>query len=127
MIENENPLDDVRFVEVFRARDTPHALMLKHLLEDHDIPVMVEGELLQGVVGELPMGWATSPRLLVDELQEETARELIRRHEVREIARGKTETLQGEGEDDEDRCLSCGAPMKEEDQNCSSCGWSYQA
>lgn len=123
---DENPLDESRFVEVFRAKDSPQAVILKQLLEDHDIPVMVEGELLQGVVGELPMGWSTSPKLLVEESHADAARELILGYEGQEIDRVRAEPDEDSSDaDDENVCLSCGKAMSEVENKCAACGWSY--
>jgi tRNA pseudouridine65 synthase len=64
--------------EVYAARDVTHAYLLKHKLEDAGIEVMIMNESLQGALGEIPMGLATSPRILVDEEDAEKAVALLR-------------------------------------------------
>ena len=63
-----NMVDDLnqQFVEVYRARNAPQAHLLRGTLEEAGIAVRIEGELLQGLAGELPMGWASAPRVLVE-------------------------------------------------------------
>jgi hypothetical protein len=58
-------MSEDQFVEVYRAKNSPQAFALKQVLEEAGIRVVVENDLLQGVVGELPMGWATAPRIKV--------------------------------------------------------------
>src|SRR5207247_1201078 len=56
-----------RLVEVYRAKNSPEAHLLKSALEDAGIRAVVEGDLLQGGLGEIPIGWTTSPRIMVAE------------------------------------------------------------
>ncbi|MHC4957921.1 MAG: putative signal transducing protein [Planctomycetota bacterium] len=65
-------------IEVYAARDVTHAYLLKHRLEDAGIEVMVANESLQGAIGEIPAGLATSPRILVDEADVERAVALLK-------------------------------------------------
>src|SRR6266702_1053881 len=64
-----------KFVEIYRARNLPEAHSIRIALEESGIRVQIEGELLQGGVGDLPPGWATAPRILVEESQIAEARE----------------------------------------------------
>ena len=64
-------------VEVYRARDAVHANLLKARLEDAGIPTRIQGEMLQGIVGAVPMGWSSSPQLLVREADASRARNLL--------------------------------------------------
>src|SRR5438093_11737970 len=58
-----------KFVEVYRARNLPEAHSIRIALEESGIRVQIEGELLQGGEGDLPPGWETAPRILVEESQ----------------------------------------------------------
>ncbi len=71
-------------VEIYRAPSLPQAHALRLVLEEAGIRVQIEGEHLQGAVGQLPIGWATAPRLLAPEFQAIEAREIIRSEEERE-------------------------------------------
>src|SRR5438874_13812818 len=116
----EMPVTDPKLVEVYRPRNLPEAHAIRIALEEAGIRVQIDNELLQGAVGELPMGWATAPRILVPEPQATEARTIMGRTEVQ--ARGQpAEDEQGEGT----RCLACGRVMAEAETKCPTCGWSY--
>jgi hypothetical protein len=68
-------------VEVYRARDTAHAYLLASALEAAGIRARVDGEYLQGALGDLPLGWSTSPRVLVAEADAAQARTILERTE----------------------------------------------
>jgi hypothetical protein len=68
-------------VEVYRAKDSPQAHLLRTALEDAGIRALVEGDLLQGAVGELPLGWASAPRIMVEECHATQARAFLERWE----------------------------------------------
>jgi hypothetical protein len=72
-------MSEQKLVEVYRAKDSPQAYLLRSVLEDEGIPVLVQGDLLQGAVGEIPGGWSTAPRILVEELHAAKAREILQR------------------------------------------------
>jgi hypothetical protein len=111
-----------QFVEVYRARNVPEAHAIRIALEEAGIPARIEGDLLQGAVGELPLGWVTAPRILVNETHVASAREIIERGRVQEDAES------GEGEQDGAiRCLACGQLLNEGVWKCPSCGWTYFA
>jgi putative signal transducing protein len=112
---------DPRLVEIYRAKNLPQAHMIRIALEEAGIQAQIEGELLQGAVGQLPIGWVTAPRILVDESQIAAAREIIDCVDTQESSESE--------EDDRDevtRCLACGTVMVEGEPKCPSCGWSYQ-
>lgn len=111
--------EHTRFLEVFRPRNVPEAHVVRLRLEEAGIPVMVENEILQGVVGELPFGWPTAPRLLVAEEDVSTARELLRTLEA-ERPEVRSEVLS------DSVCLACGAEMASAVE-CPQCGWTFTA
>ena len=114
---------DPKYVEVYRARNAPEAHAIRMALEESGIRVLIEGELLQAAAGDLPLGWATAPRILVEESQLASAREIIEKAEVQ----AATEADQDEESDEAIRCLACGAMMSVGEAKCRSCGWSYQS
>ncbi len=96
--------------------------MMRMALEESGVRVRIDGELLQGVAGRLPMGWDTAPRILVEESQEGVARDVLAQVQVRKHA----EPREGETEG-ATQCLECGRIMDETEVKCSSCGWSFQS
>jgi hypothetical protein len=70
-----------KLVEVYRAKDSPKAHLLKLALEEAGIPAVVEGDLLQGAVGEIPVGWSTAPRIVVEETDAMRARQILEQFE----------------------------------------------
>jgi len=115
-------MDEHRFVEAYRAKNNPQALVLRQALLDAGIRATIENELLQGAVGDLPMGWATAPRILVESRDLPRAREILERSERAEptLPEGTDEEEQGR-----DLGLASGAPLPE-DGICPACGWSYK-
>jgi hypothetical protein len=75
-------LTDPNFVEVYRARNLPHAQAIRIALQEAGIHAQIDGELLQGAVGDLPLGWMTVPRVLVDESQIAAAKPIIDRLDI---------------------------------------------
>ena len=67
----------VAFVQVYMARDTPHAYLLKGALEEAGIEVLVENESLQGALGELS-AFSTAPTLLVKQSDAVRALEILK-------------------------------------------------
>ena len=74
-------MSDGELVEVYRARDTTHAHLLRTQLEEAGIPTFIEGSQLQAAVGGLPTGWAIAPRLVVVADQADHARHLLEQWE----------------------------------------------
>ena len=68
-----------RLAEVYRAKDSAQAHLLKSALEDAGIRALVEGDLLQGALGEIPVGWSTAPRIMVEDSDAPKAREILAR------------------------------------------------
>lgn len=64
-------------VEVYRAANGPQAYLVANFLNAARIPAIAEGDALQWSLGDLPLGWATSPRVLVHERDAAAARALI--------------------------------------------------
>lgn len=78
-------------VEVLVARDLAHAYIVKGLLEQEGVEVLVENESLQPLVGAVPGGWPTAPRLLVRAEDGARARAIVEREEgaAREAREGR--------------------------------------
>ncbi|MBC7818175.1 MAG: DUF2007 domain-containing protein [Planctomycetaceae bacterium] len=144
------PNTQSKFVEVFRASHALQAHAIKFELDEADIPAIIENEALQDAVGDLPGGWATAPRILVEETQVPAARAVIEKIDrsrqsnpqltPKETAVALTAGMFGllgaavvcdisESDDSVEttRCLACDAFMTGSDTTCSSCGWSYAA
>ena len=66
-----------KWVQVYSAKDLHHADLLKSVLEAQGYRVMIDNESLQGLLGEVPYGTATAPRLLVEETQAVEARKVF--------------------------------------------------
>jgi hypothetical protein len=107
-------------IEVYRAKNLPQAHMIRIALEEAGIHANIDGALLQGAVGDLPIGWPTAPRILVDQTDAALARSIIDRVDDETLARSDDDDL------DVTHCLSCGAVMPEGNPRCPACGWSYQ-
>ena len=70
------------WVEIYRAKDSPQAHLLKSALEDAGIRAAVEGDLLQGAVGE-PGEWWAAPRIMVAKRDALKARAILEQLEDR--------------------------------------------
>jgi hypothetical protein len=75
-------MSEPSWVEVYRAKDSPQAYLLKSALENAGIRATIEGDLLQGAVGE-PGEWWAAPRIMVAECDALRARAIIEQLEVR--------------------------------------------
>jgi membrane protease YdiL (CAAX protease family) len=76
---------------------------------------------MNSAVGDLPLGWPTAPRILVDTSQTLAAQKIIEQRENQTGAEPEND------EQDEDiHCLACGKEMAEGEVKCRSCGWTYQ-
>ena len=111
------------FVEIYRAKNLMQAHAIRMALENAGIDVRIEGELLQGDVGEIPLGWDTLPRILVNALQLNAAREIAERFDARAVAHPSADET--EETDNGTRCLACGREMDETETTCASCGWTF--
>ena len=108
------------FVEIYRPKNLMQAHAIRMALEDAGVDVRIEGELLQSAVGEIPLGWDTLPRIMVDSSQLNTAREIVERSDARAAAEPP-----GDETDERTRCLACGCEMAETETTCASCGWTF--
>ena len=108
-------------VELYRARGADEAHVIRALLEQAGVPARVDGELLGGIVGEVPFGWVTAPRLMVPRGRLEVAEAVLA--DFLGGAGGPPGATAGAAEADL-RCLSCGARMGNA-AACPVCGWSY--
>lgn len=80
-LQRSRTIGERRPVEVYRAKDSLQAHLLRSILEEEGIPALVDGDMLQGAVGELPAGWASAPRIMVEERNATQARALLERWE----------------------------------------------
>ena len=100
------PTANLKFVEAYRAA---------HPIQAHALRMA-----LQGAIGDVPPGWSSAPRLLVEESQLSAAREIIGRAD-----HGKSFDLR-RTQSEPTRCLACDAIMAEAETACPKCGWSYE-
>jgi hypothetical protein len=70
-------MTDQNLVEVYRAENAPQAYLIRDQLEASGITARVDGDYLQGALGGLAIGWTSSPRVLVSEVQAAAAREVL--------------------------------------------------
>lgn len=70
-------------VEVYRAANALQAKLLQSALAEAGIRSQIVGEFLQGGLGDLPLGWPTSPRIIVADDDEAAARRVIVEWEAR--------------------------------------------
>src|SRR5437867_2946166 len=63
-------------IVIYSAANTQQAHLLKGLLVEQGIPASVLNDTIQFAGGELPLGWATAPRVVVAESDAVQAREL---------------------------------------------------
>lgn len=70
-------MTDDQLTVVYRALHPPQAHMVANFLREAGIPATVDGDHLFGALGELPLGWSTSPRVLVHQTNAAAARVLI--------------------------------------------------
>jgi len=64
-------------VEVYRAVNSPQAHVVCNFLQQAGIPAVVDGDQLQNVLGDIGVGWMTSPRVMVAKENAAWARSLI--------------------------------------------------
>jgi hypothetical protein len=68
---------DENLVVVFRAENGPQAYMVRDQLQAEGVPARVDGDFLQGAMGGVPLGWASSPRVLVAESDVAAANKIL--------------------------------------------------
>ncbi len=144
------PITYLNLVEAYRASHPVQAHALRFALEEAGIRVVIQNEALQDGIGDLPSGWSSAPRLMVEESQLAAAREIISQTDhsdtaslgltPSETATALTAAFFGiagvalapgaiaEPEQVEStRCLACAAIMAEAQSTCPKCGWSYES
>ena len=109
--------DESEPVELYRARGADEAHVVRALLEEAGIPARVDGELLGGIVGEVPFGWVTAPRIMVPRGRLEVAEAVLADF----LARAGRAAGPAAGDQ---ACLACGAEMGDEPV-CRACGWTF--
>ncbi len=110
---------DPKLVEIYRSNRLAAAHGMRMELESAGLKVFMDGELLQGGLGELPLGWATAVRVSVNETQADAAKELVKQFEAR-----RQDTDQNQAAD-LNVCLACGQAMAENETRCTACGWTF--
>lgn len=104
-------------VVLYTARELYEAQAVHDALEEQGIPSRIEGESLIGVLGDVPLGSTTAPRVMVREADQPAAKAILD-----ELVKSFRQS-QAEGKTDQ-VCLSCGAEMIGVDK-CPKCGWTY--
>lgn len=117
-------MTDPSRIELYRCKNLPEAHAIRAVLEDAGIAADVDGEMLQGVAGEVPFGWNTAPRVMVSADQAEDAAGLVRKYLA--LQQANAERRSETGDDDADHCLSCGEELAEDEVACAACGWTYE-
>ncbi len=69
-------MSEGNLVEVYRARDSVHAHLLRSALENAGIPAMAEGDRLQGAFAARAE-WCSAPRIVVEASDATRARALL--------------------------------------------------
>jgi putative signal transducing protein len=63
-------------VVIYSAATLPQAHVLRNVLEDQGIRAEVINDAIQLALGDVPMGWSTAPRVVVDQQHAELARRI---------------------------------------------------
>ncbi len=147
------PTANLKFVEAYRAAHPIQAHALRLALEEAGIRVIIENESLQGAIGDVPPGWSSAPRLMVEESQLATARAIIGQtdHSERDLLGMKPhetaitmtaaslglvgialaalspDAIAAPEPIETTRCLACDAIMADSEVTCPKCGWSYES
>ncbi|HEV2969509.1 MAG TPA: DUF2007 domain-containing protein [Pirellulales bacterium] len=85
-------------IVIYTAASLPQAHVLRNVLEELGIPASITNDTIQFAVGDVPAGWPTSPRVVVDEQQAELARRVALEFDVA----GRSSRLRDKGDDDSD-------------------------
>ncbi len=142
---------DQNFVEVYRAANLTQAYAVQLALHEADIPVVIANSNLQDAIGEVPGGWSSAPRLMVDECHLAQAREIIGIINPHSDAKSGLSLSEVIGivplapfatlfavadylvppskpvEVEQTCCLVCGAEISDVETKCSQCGWTYES
>lgn len=106
-----------KLIEVYRTPKIAEAHSIKMALEEEGLQVFLDGEMLQGGLGELPLGWSTGLRVSVLETDLHRAEELI--------AEMEAQIMQSLSAPETNVCLACGKPMDDSQTVCTHCGWTF--
>lgn len=113
----------MRPTEIYRAANPQQAQMLRGMLEERGIQAFVVNDQMQGAGGELPLGWAAAPRVLVAEEDVPKARLLAEQFDatLRDGHAVTTEEFEIAQADwtDWPRCPNCG---QRREALCEVCG-----
>ncbi len=105
-------------VVLYTARELYQAQAVHDALVEQGLPARIEGEYLTSVLGDIPVGDATAPRVMVRQEDEARARSIL------DSLIDELESMK-DNPKDEQLCLSCGANMQNAD-TCPKCGWSFK-
>ena len=105
-------------VVLYTVRELYEAQAIHDSLEAEGIPSRVEGEFLTSVLGEVPVGDNSVPRVMVRQEDEVAARVVLDRL-IAEFRAAQA------AEPSDQVCLSCGANMNDSDK-CPKCGWTFR-
>jgi enoyl-CoA hydratase/carnithine racemase len=112
-------------VEVYAARDTAEAFFVRNLLQQAGIEALVVGDMLRGVVGELPP-LQTSPSIWVAPYEAERARLIVADYDRRQRERASADSSETDRESAdsgaEPFCYHCGQSVQQGQTPCPSCG-----
>jgi hypothetical protein len=108
-----------KMIEVYREKNLPEAHMIRVMLGEAGINATIDGDSLQSGLGRLPVGWQTDPRILVEESQAVSARQIVTSAEAQILKTHREHSSSGL------QCLACGAEMADSDVKCSACGWTF--
>lgn len=67
-------------VEIYSASNGAEAYLVKALLEQNDIPAVVQGDMLGAAAGGIPVGPSIAPTVSVAEADAQRARALVVEH-----------------------------------------------
>lgn len=80
---------DQNLVSIYNAANALQAQMLKEQLAERGITAWITNEALQGASGELPLGWTSSPRILVASDDAEKARDVALAFDAQIVERAR--------------------------------------
>jgi hypothetical protein len=122
-IQKGDAMAEFELVEIYRAKNMAQAMLLQSALTEAGIRAMLDNATYEGAAGGINLGWATEPRVMVEEPDQAKALEIAKQFDEEEV-----EGIEGTGRgEDLDTCLECGKPMPAGAQTCPACGWTYAA
>jgi enoyl-CoA hydratase/carnithine racemase len=112
-------------IEVYSARDTTEAYFVRNLLQQAGIEALVVGDVLRGIVGELPP-LQTTPGIWVSPHDAERARLVVAEYDLRQRERATIESKEADSAsndpDAEPFCYHCGESVRSGESPCPACG-----